>query len=173
MGKCDFERVLAVRQGCGVEVTGDQARAILIVAALWTGATNGASFVGGRMTAPVPPAEVRYVTLPAPAPVVVPEPAPVAPLELEPPAAPVAAEPEPVAPPEVEAKPLPKPRPKIDAKPKAQPKPKARPSALKKSLPSCDAVKREFDRMSWPERMAEYRKASAEEIAHGRRCLGM
>lgn len=153
-------------------MTGDQARAILIVAALWTGATNGASFVGGRMTAPVPPAEVRYVTLPAPAPVVVAPPEVVVPLEPEPPAAPVAAEPEPVAP-EVEAKPLPKPRPKIDAKPKAQSKPKARPSALKKSLPSCAYIKGEFDRMTWAERMTEYRNSTAEEIAHGRRCLGM
>ncbi len=142
----------------------DELRAFLIYSAVLA----GASFVGGRMTAPVPPAEVRYVTLPAP--VVEPEPAPVAPLE--PPAAVVAAEPESVAP-EVEAKPAPKPRPKVEAKPKEQPKPKPKASALKKSLPSCAVVKSQFQRMSYAQQMAAYARASSEEIAHGRRCLGM
>lgn len=145
----------------------DEARRFLIYSAVLFCAGGGVGGVGGRMTAPVPPAEVRYVTLPAPAPVVVEEPAPVVPLD--PP--PAAAEPEPV--PEVEAAPVPKPRPKIEAKPKAQPKPKAKPSTLKKSLPSCAYIKGEFDRMTWAERMAEYRNSTAEEIAHGRRCLGM
>lgn len=149
----------------------DEARALAIVAALLSGASGSAGFVGGRISAPVPPAEVRYVTLPAPAPVVVEPPAPVAPLELEPPAAPVAAEPGPA--PEVESAPVPKPRPKIEAKPKAQPKPKARPSTLKKSLPSCDVVRREKQRMSYAEQLAAYARASAEEVAHGKRCLGM
>jgi len=156
----------------------DEGRAILIVAALLSSVSGSGGFVAGRVSAPVPPAEVRYVTIEVPVavppPVAPPAAAEVAPTEPEPKppaAAAPAAEPEPV--PEVEAAPVPKPRPKVEAKPKAQPKPKARPSALKKSLPSCDAVKREFDRMSWSERMAEYRKASAEEIAHGRRCLGM
>lgn len=151
----------------------DEGRAILIVAALLSSASGGSGFVAGRVSAPVPPAEVRYVRIPVPAPVVVPEPAPVVPIEPEPPAAvaPVA-EPEPVAP-EVEAVPLPQPRPKVEVKPKAQPKPKARPSALKKSLPSCDVVRREYNRMSYAQQLAAYARASAEEIAHGRRCLGM
>lgn len=145
----------------------DEGRAILIVAALLAGAAGSAGFVGGRMTAPVPPAEVRYVTIQAP--VVAPEPvAPIEPVPAPPPV--VSAEPEPVVP-EVEAKPVPKPRPKVEEKPKLRPKPKA--SALKKSLPSCDVVKREYQRMSYAQQMAAYARASAEEIAHGRRCLGM
>lgn len=150
----------------------DEGRAILIVAALLSSVSGSGGFVAGRVSAPVPPAEVRYVTIPAPAAVVL-SPVDVAPEPLPAlPAAPVVAEPEPVAP-ELEAAPLPKPRPKVEEKPKSKPKPKARPSSLKKSLPSCAYIKGEFARMTWAERMAEYRNSTAEEIAHGRRCLGM
>lgn len=144
----------------------DEARALLIVAALLSGASGGAGFVGGRASAPVPPPEVRYVTIQIPA--AAPEVAPIAP-DPQPPAAPIA-EPEAAAP-EAEIKPVPKPRPKVEEKPK--PKPKARPSALKKSLPSCDVVKREYQRMNYAQQMAAYARATAEEIAHGKRCLGM
>lgn len=139
----------------------DEARALLIVAALLSGASGSAGFVGGRISAPAPVAEVRYVTIPAPV---------VAPLEVapQPPAAPAAVEPEPAAP-DLEAKPLPRPRPKVEP----PSKPKVRPSALKKSLPSCDVVRREYHRMNYAQQMAAYARASAEEKAHGRRCLGM
>lgn len=106
----------------------DQARALLFVAALF----GGGGYTGGRVTAPAPPAEVRFVYVPAPAPLAesVPEEAPpvAAPVDrvtrapLDPPAA--------VSdPPAVEAKPLPQPRPKIDAKPK--PKPPVKPAVTK------------------------------------------
>lgn len=97
----------------------DEARALLIAAVV----LSGGGFVGGRATAPVPPAEVRYihVALPPPAaafvpPVeVAPDPAPVAPvIEEKPDSAPVAP---------VEAKPLPPPKPKAAAKPKPKPEP--------------------------------------------------
>jgi len=73
--------------------------------------------------------------------------------------------------PPVEVKPLPPPRPKIEAKPKETPKPmKSLPP--KKSLPSCAVVKREYERMTWAQQMAAYSRATTEEIAHGKRCLG-
>lgn len=104
-------------------MTDDQARAILIVAALWTGATSGASFTAGRMTAPVPPMEVRYVTISIPTPVVVPEALPAEPVAIpsvvepthDPPAAPVETRP----PPKAEPKPKAKPEKVIVKKPRA------------------------------------------------------
>lgn len=146
----------------------EQARAMLIVGALLSGASFSAGGVAGRMTAPVPvptPPEIRYIPIPAPAATLVaPAPAPV--LEEKP-------EPAPVAP--VEAKPLPPVKPKADVKPKPKPEPPPvrKPRAVRPSLPSCDVIKRAYNRMSYVEQMAEYRRATAEQIAHGRRCLGM
>jgi outer membrane biosynthesis protein TonB len=176
----------------------EQARALVIVGALLMGASSSLGFAGGRMTAPEPPAEVRLVRLPPrivrlpvevtpiePAPPsAAAEPAPVAPVEPAPlvpplsvPAAPTIEAPR--SPPKVEAKPKPQP-------PKSAPKPQSRPrqrpekeqQARKprppqhKALPSCDVIKREYDAMTYAERMAAYYRASAEEVAHGRRCLG-
>ncbi len=149
----------------------DEARALAIVAALLSGASGSAGFVGGRMSAPVPPAEVRFVALPVPA-----LPAEVEPIEPAPsavPMPPVSIEPPAASTTPDDIKPLPAPRPKVEARPKEQPKPKPRPAALKKSLPSCAAIKREYATMSWAQQMAAYRRATAEEIAYGRRCLGM
>jgi len=155
----------------------DEARALLIVAALLSGASATTGFVGGRMSVSVPPAEVRYIPIPAPAPLVPPveaapvEPAAIAPPEEPAPAAPI--EPPAVIAAPVDAKPLPPVRPKIESKTKEQPKPqKSRPPAPKKTLPPCAVVKREYERMSWTEQMAAYRRATAEEVAHGKRCLG-
>ncbi len=150
----------------------NEARALAIVAALLSGASGSIGFVGGRMSAPVPPAEVRFVALPAPAQVMTPEddPAPIeglppaesAPVPKPAPAAPVAAQ--------VDAKPS---RPKAaESKEKAKPQ-KARPAAPKKTLPSCAAIKRGYATMSWAQQVAAYRRATAEEIAYGKRCLGM
>lgn len=145
----------------------DEGRALLIVAALLSGASASAGFVGGRMTAPVPPAEVRYVPVSAPPIEVIAEPAPIAP-----PAEPAVPAPAEAAAP-VEVKPVkPLPRPKVEVKPKEQPKPKSRPPAPKKTLPSCAVVKREYQTMSWAQQMAAYRRATPDEIAHGKRCLG-
>lgn len=161
----------------------DQARALAIVGALLASASGSAGFVGGRMSVPAPPAEVRFVYLPAPAPLAL-EAAPVEPV------APPAAEPTPTPPieqaavaPPVEAAPLAPPRPTIDAKPKdkpkALPKPereslakKPRTPAPKKSLPSCAVVQREYNAMTMTQRWAAYRSATPEQIAHGKRCLG-
>ena len=73
--------------------------------------------------------------------------------------------------PTVEIKPLPAPRP-VEAKPKPKPQVAKPKPPLKKSLPSCEYIKREYKRMSLSEQLAAYRSASAEEIAHGKRCLG-
>jgi hypothetical protein len=148
-------------------VIDDQARALLIVGAILSGASGSAGFVGGRMTAPelAPVAEVRFVHVPVPAPppVAAIEPAPSAPAE------PVA---EPAAPaPAVEAPPLPQPRPKIEPKPKTEP-PVKKSRTVNRALPSCAVVKREFEAMTWPQRMARYQRATPQEIAHGKRCLG-
>lgn len=154
----------------------DEARAFLIVGALIASVSGSGGFVGGRVTAPLPPAEVRYVPIPVPvaplaeavpidppAPAVV-EPAP----QVEPPVA--------TAPPPIETKPmLPAPRPKVEAAPKAKPaaQPKPRPPAAKNTtLPSCAVVKREYERMTSSERWAAYLRADAAQVAYGRRCLG-
>lgn len=172
----------------------DELKALLIVGAVLSGASATSGFVGGRMTAPEPPAEVRIVRMPPrlvrmlpPEAVPVVEPvlpeAP-APPPIEP--VPPIAEPPVIAPPVIEAPLLPPPRPKVE-QPKPKPKPplrllpkpekeaaakKPRPM-VHKALPSCAEVKREYDAMSWPERMAAYRKATTEEIAHGKHCLGL
>lgn len=178
----------------------DEGRALLIVAALLVGASNTTGFVAGRMSVEVPPPEVRIVRMPprlvrmlppivVPAEPVFPEaPPPPAAVEsphVEPP--PPIAEPHVSAPPVVEATPLPQPRPKVEQpkpQPKARPKPQqpkpprpdkdtpAKKPLVHKALPSCAVVKREYDAMTWPERMAAYRDATAAEIAHGKRCLG-
>lgn len=151
----------------------DEGRGLLMVAALLV----GGGFVGGRMTAPVPKPEVRYIPIFAP----VQMPAEAAPIDETPPAVPV--EPTPVAPieppavtaPPVEAKPLPPPRPKVEAKPQPKPERAKRPRATApatRALPSCAAVKREYEAMSLSERMAAYRRATAREVAYGKRCLG-
>ena len=152
----------------------EQARALLIYSALLLGVGGGGGFAGGRMSAPVPPAEVRIVTIPAPPAVVIPPEAtlvePVVPVPL-----PKVERDETAVSPPVEVKPSP---PKIDARPKAVIKPQAKPEAKprapapKKSLPSCAVVKREYQTMSWAQQMAAYHRATAEEIAHGKRCLG-
>lgn len=157
----------------------DEARALLIVAALLSGASGSAGFVGGRMSVPAPPAEVRYVPIPAAAALApaLPDAAPTPPAAVVP-AAPAIVPP--VEPPAasaapVEAKPVPPARPKVDAKPK-EPPPKPQksrpPPAPKKTLPSCAVVQREYQRMTWAQQMAAYRRATTEEIAHGKRCLG-
>lgn len=158
-------------------MTDDQVRALLIVAALLSGASGSAGFVGGRMSVPVPPAEVRYVPVPVPL-------ASAAPAEAPPIEPPVAAAPNEIEPAasapaaRVEAAPLPMPRPKVEAKP-SQPKPekpaakRPRPRApANAGLPSCAVIKREYEAMTWPQRMAAYRRATPQEIAQGKRCLG-
>lgn len=151
-------------------MTSDQVRALLLVGALLAGASGSASFVGGRMTAATLPAEVRYVTVPAPcilAPLVPAEPV------REPAPAVVPSRDEPELPPKVEPKEPPPPSP---TPPKVQTKPAAKPRApapRKAGLPSCAFIKRQYEAMSAAERWAAYRKATAEQIALGRRCLGI
>ncbi len=128
----------------------DETRALLIVAVLLVGASGSVGGVIGRATAPVAPPVVRVVPVPLPA------------------ARPVAAPAKPIkpAPPRAEVKP------KSEVKRKEQPKPKTRPPVQRKTLPSCAVVKREYARMSWSQQMAEYHRATPEQVAHGRRCLG-
>ncbi len=165
----------------------DERAALAIVAVLLASVSGSAGFLGGRMSVEPPPPEVKLVRLPprvvrvpvaevpppepaiehpAPAPVD-PSPAPAPPLSL-PPAS-------------VETKPPP--APKVQAKPKpapAKPKPekeivvrKPRPPApAKKGLPSCAVIKREYETMTYAQQMAAYYRATPEEVAHGKRCLG-
>lgn len=153
----------------------EQARALLIVGALLSGASSTAGFVGGRMSAPEP--EVRFIHIPVPAislpadVATVPDAA--ATVEPQAPAsASVAAQDPPIAETKVETKPVPRPRPKVENRPKPEKKRPAVTTRPARSMPSCAAIKREYDAMSWPERMAAYRKATPEEVAHGKRCLG-
>lgn len=154
----------------------NQARALAIVGALISGASFSAGGVGGRLTAPAPPPQVELQVVPAASCAAgTIETAPVLPPELVAPPAPV----EPLAPPAVAPPADVKPAPpaKVEAKPKAKPKPvvptpKPRPAPAKRSLPSCAVIKREYERMNFAERLAAYNRADAEQIAHGRRCLG-
>lgn len=166
-------------------MTEDQLRALLITGVLLATSSGTGGFVGGRMTAPEPEVRVvrlppRVVRLPAPAPVVVELPA----APSQPPAAPPAVVEPPVAPSPVEPKPIEtKPAAKAESvKPpvKAAPKPRhvappKKPAAAmpQKALPTCAVIQREYDAMTWPERWAAYHRASPEEIALGKRCLGM
>lgn len=54
------------------------------------------------------------------------------------------------------------------AEKKLERKIKARPR-----MPSCAAIRSAYNRMDWSAKMAAYRRASAEQIAHGRKCLGL
>ncbi|WP_339500479.1 hypothetical protein [Pseudomonas canadensis] len=168
----------------------NETRALAIVAALLSGAFFSAGGIAGRMTAPVPASPPAQVTCAVPAqaaPVVeaAPAPEPEAIASVESPPAHVAT-PAPDVKPAAVPLPVPAPAARAEAKPKVEvktePKPKARRAApsprpraapAKKQMPSCTAIKREYDRMSFTERMAAYRRASADEIAYGRRCLGM
>lgn len=42
-----------------------------------------------------------------------------------------------------------------------------------KSLPSCAEIKRRRDAMTFAEQLQAYSRATPEEVAHGRRCLGL
>lgn len=153
----------------------DELKFVLIVLAAW----GGVCFTGGRLTAPAPPpAVVRYIPVHVPAPAPLAEAVPIEPA-VEPTVVPTPVEPPAETPAPVEAKPLPAPRPKVEAPAKVQPRP-ARvrlPSVRKSRLPSCAVIKREFDRMTWAQRMARYAKEKQEgnweAIAQGKRCLGM
>jgi hypothetical protein len=66
----------------------------------------------------------------------------------------------------------PAPKPKVKSRTKA--KPKAKRAVRKKARESfCDRVKREYARMTFAERLAAYQRATPQQIAAGRRCLGM
>ena len=42
-----------------------------------------------------------------------------------------------------------------------------------KSLPSCAVIRARRDSMTWAEQLAAYSRATPEEVAYGRRCLGI
>jgi outer membrane biosynthesis protein TonB len=66
--------------------------------------------------------------------------------------------------------PLPRPKPKV-VKKKEKKKAKAKPK--KRGETFCERVRREYERMSWAERWAAYQRATPQQVAAGRRCLGM
>ena len=75
-----------------------------------------------------------------------------------------------VAPPPREAlPPLVRPRPiTVPERPKAKPK---RREVV--GLPPCSVVRREYQRMTYAQQIAAYMAATPEQVAHGRRCLGL
>lgn len=154
----------------------NQARALAIVGALLSGASFSAGGVAGRMTAPEPapsPAEVRFVPAPAWAVPLI-EPGPAVAIEAEAPPEPPESRAPPAITPPADVKPVPPAN--VEARPKVKPKPappRPRTAPPRKPMPSCAVIKREYERMSFTERMAAYSRADAEQIAHGRRCLGM
>lgn len=56
---------------------------------------------------------------------------------------------------------------------RAAPKAKQKPAQKKRAASFCDVVRREYARMTWAQRMAAYSRATPEQIAAGRRCLGL
>src|SRR5688572_10966786 len=66
--------------------------------------------------------------------------------------------------------PQPRPKPKI-VKEKEKKKAKAKPKNRGETF--CQRVRREYERMSWAERWAAYKRATPQQVAAGRRCLGM
>ena len=47
-----------------------------------------------------------------------------------------------------------------------------RPVIRRAGLPSCSAIRRQVENMTWAQKMAAYATATPEQIAHGRRCIG-
>lgn len=64
-----------------------------------------------------------------------------------------------------------RPIPPIMKEEKRRPVKQARPRA--KQLPSCAVIRARRQAMTLPEQLAAYSRATPEEIAHGRRCLGL
>ena len=61
-------------------------------------------------------------------------------------------------------------RPKSIVRPE---RPKAKPKRREASLPPCSVVRREYARMTYAQQMAAYMAATSEQVAHGRKCLGL
>lgn len=74
--------------------------------------------------------------------------------------------PDPPAP--VVEKPHPKPK-----RVKVTPKEPERKKVVQRTLPSCAVIRREYERMTYGQRIAAYARATPAEVAHGKRCLGM
>lgn len=55
---------------------------------------------------------------------------------------------------------------------RARPKQEKRQRVASSRLPSCSVIRREYEGMSHMQRLAAYARATPEEVAHGRRCLG-
>lgn len=64
-----------------------------------------------------------------------------------------------------------RPIPPIAKEEKRRERPKAK--IVSKRMPSCTVVRREYERMTMAQKLARYTTASAEEVAYGRRCLGL
>jgi hypothetical protein len=58
-----------------------------------------------------------------------------------------------------------------EAKRSERPRAKIRAKHRTAAMPSCAIIRREYERMSHGQRMAAYMRATAEQVAHGRRCL--
>ena len=66
--------------------------------------------------------------------------------------------------------PIPRPRPPAAI---SRPERKAVKKQRVAGLPSCSAVRTQYESMTHAQRLAAYARATAEQVAHGRRCLGI
>jgi hypothetical protein len=143
----------------------EQARALLLAGVTLFGAGNGSGYLLGRTTAPAAPVAVKAgAPSPASAPPKVGDNSPAAPR-------PKAAAPSPRT---VAAPRLKRPAPIVQERPQAKKKRTTTTTTPRPSgLPSCAVVRREYDSMNTAQRLAAYYRATAEQVAHGRRCLGI
>lgn len=150
----------------------EQFKALGIVGALLVTLSSGGGFTAGRMSAPVQPPPAPIVER-VPYIVEVPVPVPVLPgktterMDQEPFVEPKVGEDAGHRPP-VAVQPRKKVAPPV-IKDKRQPAKKKHGARL----PPCAVVRATAATMTWAQKIARYNNSSAEEIAHGRRCLGM
>jgi hypothetical protein len=141
----------------------EQARALLLAGVTLFGAGNGSGYLLGRTTAPAAPVAVKVgAPSPASAPPKVGDNSPSTP-------APKAAAPSPRT---AAAPRLKRPAPIVQERPQAKKK-RTTPTPRPSGLPSCAVVRREYDSMNTAQRLAAYYRATSEQVAHGRRCLGI
>jgi len=89
--------------------------------------------------------------------------------------------PGPPPPPPAQPAPVVAPPPRVALPPIVRPKsivrperPKAKPKRREVvGLPPCSVVRREYQRMTYAQQIAAYMAATPEQVAHGRRCLGL
>lgn len=141
----------------------EQARALLLAGVTLFGAGNGSGYLVARSTAPA-------TAVAAPVVVTAPRTGDNSPATLVQKAATPA--PRTAAPPPRVRTPAPVVRERPQAK-KKRVTPTTTTAPRPSGLPSCATVLREYNRMNHAQRLAAYARATSEQVAHGRRCLGL